>query len=379
VRAGTDALEADNVFHFVLTPSQAVSVLVVDQGDRPESTFYLTRALGIGSAPPFKVEVVPTARVAPATLEGRSVVILNNTLVPSGLAGGALQRYVEQGGGLLIATGDRTAWPTGEVTLFPGKLGNAVDRLSGRGATLGVDYSHPVFEVFKAPRSGDFSAVRILRYRALETAPADRVLARYDDGTVAAVERRVGTGRVIAWTTTLDPSWTNLPQRPVYLPLVHQLVKYLARYEQPAAWQTVGQVVDLSNLLKSRADRTVVTPANERVSVSASEPGLLELNEQGVYEIRTGSGMSAVRSDRIAVNLETGESDLSALDPAELVAEVTGRAATAAATAVAPAAITAEEAERRQGLWWYLLVGGLVLLASEMVVSNRLSQNERFL
>ena len=92
-----------------------------------------------------------------------------------------------------------------EANLLPGKLGAAVDRTSGRGATLGFrDYSHPVFEVFKAPRSGDFSAARVFRYRALETAPDDRVLARYDDGAVAAAERRVGTGRVIAWTTTLD-------------------------------------------------------------------------------------------------------------------------------------------------------------------------------
>ena len=39
VRAGTDALPADNAFHFVLSPSQAVSVLVVDSGtaDSPSS------------------------------------------------------------------------------------------------------------------------------------------------------------------------------------------------------------------------------------------------------------------------------------------------------------------------------------------------------
>ena len=81
----------------------------------------------------------------------------------------------------------------------------------GRGATLGyLDYSHPVFEVFKAPRSGDFSAAHVFRYRALDAGPGDRVLARYDDGAVAAAERRVGAGRVIAWTTTLDDSWTDL-------------------------------------------------------------------------------------------------------------------------------------------------------------------------
>ncbi len=101
--------------------------------------------------------------------------------------------------------------------------------------------------MFKAPRSGDFSAARVLRYRALDVTPRERVLARFDDGTAAAAERRVGNGRVIVFGTSLDDSWNDLALKPVYLPLVHQLTKYLARYEAAAvSWQTVGQVVDLS-------------------------------------------------------------------------------------------------------------------------------------
>ena len=244
VKAGTDALAADNQFHFVLTPSLSVSVLVVESGERNDASFFLTRALGIGNTPAFQVETIPAARVSATTLEKRSIVILNDTPVPPGVAGGVLTRYVERGGGLLVAFGPNSTWPTSEVDLLPGRLGAITDPNDGRGATLaGPDYSHPVFEVFKAPRSGDFSAVRVLRYRALQTGPGDRVLAHYDDGAVAAAEKRIGTGRVIAFTTTLDVSWSNLPTRPVFLPLVQQLVKYLARYEQPTSWMTVGQVV----------------------------------------------------------------------------------------------------------------------------------------
>ena len=377
VRAGTDPLAADNAFHFVLMPSPAVSLLIIDSGVRSTASFYLSRALAIGSAPAFQVEVAPASRVSPATLDARAVVILNDAMVPPGIAGGVLRRFVERGGGLLVVFGEKSAWPAGEGDLLPGKLGATVDRTSGRGGSLGyVDYSHPVFEIFKAPRSGDFTAAPILRYRALEAGPGDRVLARFDDGAVAAAERRVGTGRVIAWSTTLDNSWNSFALKPVYLPFVHQLVRYLARYEQPLSWRTVGQVVDLSALLKSRADRVVVTPSDERVRVPASESGLLELNEQGVYEIRTGAGGST-RPDRIAVNLDPAESDLTPMDPQELVAAVTGRAAP---TSTQPTLeITAEDAERRQALWWYLLVAGLLLLAAEMAVSNHLSRKERFL
>jgi len=62
VRAGSDALEVDNTFDFVLTPSQAVTVLIVDSGDGRGSSFYLTKALAIGNAPAFQVETVPAGR-----------------------------------------------------------------------------------------------------------------------------------------------------------------------------------------------------------------------------------------------------------------------------------------------------------------------------
>ena len=78
-----------------------------------------------------------------------------------------------------------------------------VDRPDGRGGALGfLDYSHPVFEVFKAPHGGGFSSARVLRYRALTATPTSRVLARFDDGAAAATEQKTGLGRVIAWNTT---------------------------------------------------------------------------------------------------------------------------------------------------------------------------------
>ena len=260
-----------------------------------------------------------------------------------------------------------------------------MDRTSGRSGSLGyLDYSHPVFEVFKAPRSGDFSAAHVFRYRALQTLPTDRILARFDDGAIAAAERKVGAGRAIVWTSTLDDSWTDIGVKPIFLPLVHQLVRYLAHYEPATSWFTVGQVLDLTARAKGRADksdRIVVTPSGERISQSSAgegSEGLLELNEQGVYEVRS-SGAAAGRPEAIAVNLEPAESDLASIDPRELVAAVTGHATLVEAQPAQAQEMTREESERRQSLWWYLLMAGLLLLAAETVISNHLSRKERFL
>ena len=380
VRAGTDPLPADNVFHFTVSPAAPVSLLLLTNPDRSDSALYLSQALAISTTPIFRTEVVPVTRVTPANFEKRSVVIFNDVPFPSAGANGTLKKYVESGGGLLVAAGDRTTWPQGEADLLPGTLGPSVDR-TARGATLGFrDYGHAVFEIFKAPRSGDFSAARIYRYRTLTTGPNDRVLARFDDGAVAAAERKVGLGRVIVLTSTLDDSYSDLPKKPIYLPLVHQLVKYLGQFEAPRSWMTVGQVVDVSALTKARANWLVVTPSGKRVTSA----GPLELSEQGVYEIRpAGGGNEATAAPQaLAVNIDPAESDLTPIDPAELVAAVTGKATQAAAVTPGPTETTeadVKDAEKRQALWWYLMLAGLLLLAVETVVSNRLSQGERFL
>ena len=380
VHAGTDMLPADNTLHFVVSPSAPVSVAIVENGDRPDASLYLTKALAIGTTPSFQPDVISASRLTPAIFDKRSVVVFNDTALPSSMGGGALKRFVDRGGGVLVVTGERSSWLSEYADLLPGKLGAPVDRISDRSATLGyLDYSHAVFEVFKAPRSGDFSSAHIFRYRALTPGPASRVLARYDDGAVAVAERRTGAGRVIVWTSTLDDSWTDLPVKPVYLPLVHQLVRYLARYEQTPSWFTVGQVIDLaSTAAQIRGDRIVVTPSGQRTTQRASSPGLLELTDQGVYEVRA-AGSTTGRPLAIAVNIDPAEADLAPVDPAELVAAVTGHATAETAEAAAPEPLSREDTEKRQALWWYLLFAGVLLLAAETVISNRLSRKEKFL
>ncbi len=100
----------------------------------------------------------------------------------------------------------------------------------------------------------------------------------------------------------------------------------------------------------------------------------VELNEQGFYEIRDSSGGDATAVS-VAVNVDTTESDLMPLDPQELVAAVTGRArASDPQTAAEAAELRPADLERRQAIWWYLLLAGVLLLAGETWLSNRLSR-----
>ena len=69
VKAGTDALPQDNMFHVVLTPGRPLSVLIIDQqdasGDRSDPSLYLSKALAIGNTPAFQTDAITAGRAAP--------------------------------------------------------------------------------------------------------------------------------------------------------------------------------------------------------------------------------------------------------------------------------------------------------------------------
>ncbi len=387
VRAGTDKLPKNNVFQFVLSPSRPVSVLIVQSEGAGNVSDFITTAL-LGNTPPFKTDVVSVARLTPTSLDHRSVVILNDVTALPTQFDDALKQFVEQGGGLFVVAGDHNPW-SGDSPLLPGKLGAPVDRSIGQGGTLGfLDYSHKVFEDFKDPRQGNFATARFLRYRSIQLAPTDRALARFDDGAVAMAERKVGAGRSIVFTSPLDDSWNDFPKRPMFLPLLHETLTYLAQYDAPAPWYTVGNMLDVAAPLASlvregsagdstaparRASGVVMAPSGQQLTLGEGGSPSIELAEQGFYSVRM-QGTGSRRPFEAAVNQDPAESDLTPLEPKQFVASATGRAAvTTTGQSLEHPDLTPADIEKKQSLWWYLFVVGVIALLAEAVLSNRLS------
>jgi uncharacterized membrane protein len=373
VRAGADALLADNVFNFVVSPARPLDVIVVDRGGAGSATLYLTQALAIGEAPQFNTTVRQPDALSDADL-GRAAVVVLNDVVVSAAFGRRLARFVEGGGGLLVAVGPRATWPQ-DVDLLPGSIDAPVDRTRGDAGRLGaLEYGHPVFEPFRAPRSGDFAGTRVYGYRGVTPEASSQVLARFDAGAPALVERQVGTGRVLLWASTLDIAWSDFPLKPVFLPFVHRAMRHLAAYSEPAPWLTVGQVLDASfgPAGSQTAGRVVVTPSGRRVPLDDEGSEVMELTEQGFYEVRAQSGDEVVAV--VASNVDAVESDLTPMDPKEIVAAAIGGSGGNQTASAAGAALTPEAQERSQRLWWYLLCVGLLLLGADTLLSNRLSK-----
>ena len=124
------------------------------------------------------------------------------------------------------------------------------------------------------------------------------------------------------------------------------------------------------------AEYAVMSPTGNRISVAASgeRAGFITLVEQGLYEVHDSNAADG-RPLMVAVNVDLAESDLAAVDPEELGSMVTGRAGgsreveSGMVRSVAP-----DDLERRQSIWWYLLMVAAVLFVAETLVSNRLSR-----
>ena len=307
-------------------------------------------------------------------MRGRSLVVLNESELPTGALGAQLRAQVSAGAMLLIVPGERgTIGATPEwLAVLPATIGAATAR-SESGRWTSVDFSNALFEPFRTSRA-DFSSVAVSRYRILTPVPdSAQVIARLDDGAPLLVERAVGTGggRVLVWAGTLDAQWNDLPFHPLWVPLVHQLARRSTAGKESRSWFTAPHALNLA----SEGTVTVESPSGQRVRMSPdSQRTTVELRERGFYEVRGGA--TAIGAGRpIAVNVDLVESDLSHMDPAELVASITANDNRGADTAArAPFIGTAQELERRQAIWWYLLLAALLLLAAETLFSNRLSR-----
>jgi hypothetical protein len=191
------------------------------------------------------------------------------------------------------------------------------------------------------------------------------VLARFEDGSPALLEARTGKGRVMLFTSSLGPSWNDLPLTPLYLPFIHQMVRYAGAREENS-WYGLGQTFTVAK--DREAPPAVDTPSGARLSENRLTPDgdlLVTAREPGFYRLRYNE-----RPGFAAVNIDGAEGDFTKLNFPEFVVGVTGGAGSAEGSA-ANSNLSGEEVEGRQKVWWSLLLIALILLLAESFLARR--------
>lgn len=367
-----DNFPFDNKYYFTMRRAQQMKALGVENAGRGKSeSFYLRNAMTTGENLPFTLELKTPGSVNPSELSGYRVIIVNDAPVPQALAQ-SMVKFVEGGGGLIIAAGPHT-----EAAAFNQTFGSAFGaaspaqveapvQLRGDFVSMSeIKTDHPIFAVFR--QSGRLSSARVFGYHRVIPTEKAAVLARYEDASPALVESALGAGKILLFTTTFDASWNDLPLTPIYLPFVRQMTRYLGETEERESYPQ-GQVFTIA-AAKDGNPPAVDSPDGQRITErkqTTSGELIVNAREPGFYHLRYPAN-----SDYAAVNLDSKESDFTKLNLEEFTTSVTGADPKTNAAATQGEKLTSEEVESRQHWWIWLLFGSLLLFVTEAVLSRR--------
>lgn len=365
VSLDADAFSNDDHFFFVVPREDALKVALVLPNDvSSDETMFLERALAIGRTPDIKIERTRLTQFDARLVPNGGVVMLWD-VVPTDASVSALDAWMAKGGGVVIAAGRRLSARTASSALIPARITGVADRLADRGGSIRhVQSEHALFAPFHG--SDDvLSSARFLRYPRLDPATGSDVLARFDDGLPAIVERRVGDGRVVLLAAPLDAQSGDFPLQPAFLPFVRQLMLHASGRDVTPLWRTTADNWSLPEGLK---DPVVRAPDDALLRPKRDAFGsAVPLADAGLYSAFAGSA-SGEPGALVAVNVPTNESDLTPIDPKELLLGVR-QSDQAASTNTAPP--TSDELERRQNNWRLLLIVVALALVGETFMATR--------
>lgn len=334
-------------------------------GDNRQPLFFLRRALPDTPRQRIEVDARPAnATVSPSDLSGVGLIVVTGEV--SGPVAALMREQAQAGKTIVFAPVNAGAGATLATLLGTGAVPLNEASVRNYAMLAELDFTHPLFAPFADPRFSDFTKIHVWKHRVLDLSGVGtaRVLAKFDSGSPAVAEVPVGRGRVLMFATGWHPADSQLALSTKFVPLMVSLLDYagaLAGLE--AAPHLVGEPVALrpgSQRLRLPDGSVTNLPAGTTNFTATLQPGLYRAEGDGA-------------ATAFAVNLDPNESRTAAL-PAD-VFETYGIAPAAApdsgeVRAARQAQLQAGEAEARQKLWRWFLLGTLLVLFAETALAG---------
>jgi hypothetical protein len=401
-----DDLPGDNRQDFALEVLPSIPVLVIDGDSRADSKYrgaeFLRDALAPAkdATPGFLVRVATMAEfnssLLYADVKGAGTppraVVLSNVTILNKQQNEAIEKYLADGGAVLVTLGDRCDAAGWNRVSFRGGQGwlpaRLVDIVGDDGPRAKLDdaprpqpagFTHPAMEVFKEPLPGGLhTAYFPKRWKVDPLAGANgatgTAIATLTNGDPFLIERGVGRGRALMCVVPLDNSWrTNFHTLPDFVRFSHEMSYYLAGAKAAERNLSPGQPIVFD-------PRTNEPPAGVTVTVPDGPAKVIQpktwpvvfdaTRDPGAYKVTTVGGRSyyyAVRSDpQESVLVPCADDDKKRV--AEAVPTLT--------YITSPDEIEAKRGEGPQTreIWWLLLILVLALLAGEVFYTRNLSR-----
>jgi Aerotolerance regulator N-terminal/von Willebrand factor type A domain len=377
LRLEGDSYSFDNALYFADQKQEATTVLYIG-ADRPDDPsgllYYLARIFH--DTPGRSVHV--TARPPSGALEIESdrtiaLVVLADQTTSANID--RLGRYVRAGGTLLdVVTAPEQSAALAALT--GASSAKADEAALDHDVMLGeIAFDHPLFAALAGPQFNDFTKIRFRKYRRIDpnALPGARVLARFETGDPAIIEKTDGKGRIVVFTSGWQPADSQLARSSKFVPLCSALLE--AR-NAPAFGGKSFLVNERVPLPAGESDKALVVrkPDGSQRKAEAGSSFFAETALPGIYTVESADGARS-----FAVNLDPLESKTSPLH-VETLEQFGCRLADHAAKRLDPAQLRQmfnAELENRQKLWRWLLLATLGILIVETWLAGRRARERR--
>ena len=356
-----DTLAADDEYLFSIERSERKHGLFVYQGADARSALYFGTALtsaAQNSATLDKVTVDKAGNSDPT--QYAFVVISDVATLPPGFAD-RLLKYVRKGGSVLVSLGTAAAQQT-QIPLLGGSIGalHHYSREAERFAAVGE--TNTTFAAAGSPE--EWEGVRFF-YAASVDETGTHVALRLQDRTPLLLEKSLGEGRVLVFTSGFDNLTNDLPLHPVFVAFVERIVRYLSGGEAGSSSLRVDDLLRLRTEREGGVGVEVIDPSGQPALTLAESASAqtYALARAGFYELRLANG----RKDLVAANPDRRESDLAPI-PEETLALWRGSGAVPAAE---PAATAQQTGMIQSSLWWYAILVLLLFSLAESAIGSR--------
>jgi hypothetical protein len=375
-----DAYDFDNTLYLADTRRDEKTVYYVGKDQAADTSgllYYVERVFLDTTDQTVRVIAAPSTADLAWTAPDRSIPLVIIASEPAPANARRLRDYA-QGGGTVL-------W----VPVNPGRAA-ALAAVAGvaafdideppRGSDVmlrEIAFDHPLFAPFAAAQFSDFTKIHFWRHRRLSEAALgeSRVLARFEDGDVALVEKSIGKGRLLVLTSGWQPADSQLARSSKFVPLMMALLENNNPKLSLGTNYAVHDQVRLPASEGSSGGLTVRKPNGAIVKVSDGQT-FAETDEPGVYAVDSPAGSRA-----FAVNLDPLETKISPL-PKETLEQFGCRLARASRqqterdNALARQMQSAE-LENRQQFWRWLILAAVLILILETWLAGRLSRPRR--
>jgi hypothetical protein len=231
-----------------------------------------------------------------------------------------------------------------------------------------IDFASRLFRSMADPQFNDFSKIRFWSHRRLSNLDESwRILARFEAGDPAFLERAIGQGELLVMTTGWQPQAGQLALSTKFIPLVYSLLD-LSPGDQQINEYTIGETIPFA----PSATATLTSPSGmESAYRSASD--IDAISQPGIYTFRDGD-----QTRSFAVNLRDSESRTDPLDEGELerFGVVVGQPMSVKQALENQRQLRDRELESQQKLWQWLLVAALGILGVETLLSGLWSRRQ---